>query len=335
MFVEQIVVRAQAKLVQSLGGIILVMFRSVVRPCKIVQRSSRFNSVLVDRELQNSYGIFPRLMAIPKLFIDPTEKDSFSKLVKNKIVFADKLITGLKVFSDLKNPLLEKYEFDPVDFVKGATEAFSQLHKAMASREFSNYVTGFSKVSETNDLMKSSFSPRIYKACIEATQHIDSIGLSINMTHLDIKRVLLSSVNTHIIDEMSVEKSTIQMLIDTQKLLYDLKDKDVVADLNELDSTTEFEIPIHSDGRTVKINIAQEPSSLPVEEQLNIDAEYIFIDENAVEYPAGCVVASVDVVFETHEVYMNKMNSETEAAERESTREGNNNWTFDACISGE
>jgi hypothetical protein len=44
--------------------------------------------------------------------------------------------------TDLQNPLLKKYKFDAREFVQGAKEAFIQVHSALASVAFFNYVNG-------------------------------------------------------------------------------------------------------------------------------------------------------------------------------------------------
>ena len=44
---------------------------------------------------------------------------------------------------DLQNPLLVKYKFDPKEFVQGSSEAFKQVHRAIASMSFTNFVNGY------------------------------------------------------------------------------------------------------------------------------------------------------------------------------------------------
>lgn len=45
--------------------------------------------------------------------------------------------------SDLRNPLLVKYKFDAKEFVQGSSEAFKQVHRAIASLSFTNFVNGY------------------------------------------------------------------------------------------------------------------------------------------------------------------------------------------------
>lgn len=51
-------------------------------------------------------------------------------------------------FTDLQNPLLKKYNFNAKDFVVGSKEAFSQVHLAIASLSFSNFVNGYDWAAE-------------------------------------------------------------------------------------------------------------------------------------------------------------------------------------------
>jgi hypothetical protein len=44
--------------------------------------------------------------------------------------------------SELQNPLLKKYGFDPYSFLEGSKEGFIQVHKAIASADFYNHVNG-------------------------------------------------------------------------------------------------------------------------------------------------------------------------------------------------
>ena len=44
---------------------------------------------------------------------------------------------------DLQNPLLLKYKFDAKEFVQGSSEAFKQVHRAIASLSFTNFVNGY------------------------------------------------------------------------------------------------------------------------------------------------------------------------------------------------
>lgn len=46
-------------------------------------------------------------------------------------------------FADLQNPLLKKYNFSAKEFAEGSKEAFSQVHLAIASVSFSNFVNGY------------------------------------------------------------------------------------------------------------------------------------------------------------------------------------------------
>ena len=48
--------------------------------------------------------------------------------------------------SDLQNPLLVKYKFDAKEFVEGSTEAFKQVHLAIASLSFTNFIHGYVRV---------------------------------------------------------------------------------------------------------------------------------------------------------------------------------------------
>lgn len=69
-------------------------------------------------ELQRDYqGLIPRILSILNLFGDNDKISALIKLEDKSIVTSG--IMRLFTYADLQNPLLIKYDFDPVDFMEG------------------------------------------------------------------------------------------------------------------------------------------------------------------------------------------------------------------------
>ena len=60
----------------------------------------------------------------------------------SSLLFAHNCPYLLHQYTDLQNPLLQKYKFDAADFVKGSRDALIQVNMAIASVNFSNYSNG-------------------------------------------------------------------------------------------------------------------------------------------------------------------------------------------------
>ncbi len=162
------------------------------KPNRIAIRFSSGSALSEDRELQESYTFIPRVAALKELYLNERERTKYFQLI-NTHNGKPSIFTGLKGFSDLQNPLLLKYKFNPDDFLTGAKEAFCQVHKAMASQDFSNFKNGYSKTSDSDELLKVALSPTMYKACGEASKKIDSEGLSLIMTGVEVDSALIGT----------------------------------------------------------------------------------------------------------------------------------------------
>ena len=50
------------------------------------------------------------------------------------------------LLTDLQNPLLQKYGFDPEAFIEGATSGIKEVRAAFASRDFTEHCRGYDSV---------------------------------------------------------------------------------------------------------------------------------------------------------------------------------------------
>ena len=133
-------------------------------------------------------GIIPRLQSVWNVFSNDDNWSEMVNLTDSKVISQGYF--RLFAYADLKNPLLEKYKFDPVDFMEGARYAFETVHKAIGSVELVNFASGVVKGNEQNDMLKATLSPQIYKATIEACRamhdkiYLRKIDFKVHESHI-------------------------------------------------------------------------------------------------------------------------------------------------------
>lgn len=291
-----------------------------------------------DRELQKMYeGFAPRFSSLQILLSDTGRKE-FSDLVTEGILFPP---FGLTTFADLQNPLLRKYKFDAFDFLTGAKEAFRQIHKALASRDFFNYVNGYSKDSESGDLLKISLLPKIYNLCVDAIalahKPYKTDGVSMFMTDVKVVNASLYSVRTKIVDKpISVSVSPLRDLLSTLEQENTAAtpkkgDEDSIA-TDKLEMKSEQAAESSSVG---DIKDHKEESSHDEDPLVLAKAKHVNVKEYTPDFPSGSVVALATVTFEAEESYISKEKDMTGAlVERPLSRLTRHTWTFQACLSG-
>ena len=137
----------------------------------------------------------------------------------------------LFTYADLKNPLLEKYQFNPTDFMKGATYAFERVHKAIGSVELVNFASGVIKESDTNNMLKATLSPQIYIATIEASKamhdkiYLRKIDFQLQESHLvSIVTDVIEEENTGNDENVEVQS---QQFINNAKMNMKMKESSV------------------------------------------------------------------------------------------------------------
>ena len=70
-------------------------------------------------------------------------RKKIEELERNKILISNHPIRVFLLYSDLQNPLLVKYNFEPSEFLKGAEHAFLTIQKGIVSKDFYNFATGY------------------------------------------------------------------------------------------------------------------------------------------------------------------------------------------------
>ena len=124
------------------------------RQLRVFSRTRRqfCSTVKSDTDLQREYeGIYPRFLSLLNLGEDKNQ-EHFEQLEEKKVL-ASGLLKFL-TYADLQNPLLLKYNFDPVEFMEGAMEAFKMVHKAIGSVELTNFANGFVKQSDVQQMLQ-------------------------------------------------------------------------------------------------------------------------------------------------------------------------------------
>jgi len=161
------------------------------------------SSGIPDKQLQISFeGLVPKILSL-QILRNKSEQQKFADL-SNKGVLPPHF-HGLMLFSCLQNPLLIKYNFDPSDFLLGAKEAYIQINKAIASKDFANFANGYLNESPSNTLLKESLSPKFYAACLKTSKAFNNAKTQVIMTDVKVLRIMMDAVETTIIDSDTIE----------------------------------------------------------------------------------------------------------------------------------
>jgi len=169
---------------------------------RFIRCSARFSSESgpSDKQLQLGYGIIPRVVSLESLLRQEGRKH-FHNLWSQGVVKAGdffQLFNGLVVYTDLHNPLLKKYNFDPVEFMTGAKYAFIEVFRAISSKDLSDYSNGFSTESVSAQLLSEVLPSRVYDACVDATKEIHSKGMKIELKDISIVSASIHRVRTEV-----------------------------------------------------------------------------------------------------------------------------------------
>lgn len=278
--------------------------------------SSHHNQPQNDSEFQDdikkelSYrGLLPRMKAI--VFSQSFEEDVTALKEKGICVKGWSIVemghTGI-LWADLQHPLLRKYikNFDIEEFHLGASEAFIQIQKGIASTELNNYANGFIKTSDTAELLRHSLHPRLYKACVSAAIEFN-------------KRKIMSTMSS-----INLLSSHVQLVRPFVKIEEQIDEQEPNNDNNIVDDTNRNE-------KDTNTSLNASPSPFIVdnkEEEEGREDVFKGVDEN---YPSGCVLAVVDVQFTSIEEYKTAIPDSSD--EIKSTKRNNTIWTFRGCIS--
>eukprot|EP01038_Epipyxis_sp_PR26KG_P009379 gene9379-12637_t len=127
---------------------------------------------LDDLKLQLSFqDPFNRLIK-SNFFLSKEILEEYNRLISLNVLSTNptygSILNRFILFDDLQNPLLKKYNFDPVDFMEGANEAFKQIFTIFNSIELSNFSKGNIQESSKAELIKSVTVPKIHDTVFEA-----------------------------------------------------------------------------------------------------------------------------------------------------------------------
>lgn len=257
-----------------------------------------------DKDLQLSFeGLYPRLVALQGL-LNESGRNYYELLVETEVTSRTRPFSSLYLYADLQNPLLQKYDFDPMDFMDGAKEAFKQIHHAIASEEFFNYANDKIETSSQAELLKESVSPTIYDACLSALQSLGAQGSKTFMTDVKILEIAMTSVNTYVVDQARLKKLNYAKLNKYLKKEIDKFSESV--DKGEIGYGKFMEKTITLAADVPESEILEDPG-----------------------YPLGSVVATVEVHFKAEESYETKADGQVIPSKKTSY----SSWMFEACIS--
>lgn len=251
----------------------------VQSPVYIPKRSIQIKTPKTnDRQLHESFnGAMPRLLSLQNLFQEKGRK-MFSELFLNEVIVTEQLFTGIKLYTDLQNPLLQKYRFDVQDFFHGTEEAFIQTQKAITLLHLINNDLvadrreNYQLKEIHRNILRAALSPKLYSAVQQKlSERIDPVSDAFRDYILTIDSLQLNSI---IIEHV------------TTKLI---------------------------EG-----------------DECNNQPGNIVDDYSMISYPSGSVLATVDVVFESEQLYEHCELKEKPKVKRTI----HSSWKFQGCISG-
>lgn len=111
----------------------------------------------------------------------------YNQLFNNKLILPDS--GGLYLTARLQNPLLKKYSFAPLDFMRGARAAIPQLIATIYSEELAKVRAGRGTVSaETDDFLRKVLSAAVYQ-CVTSSMVRREVEEKILIQHCFIKDI--------------------------------------------------------------------------------------------------------------------------------------------------
>lgn len=243
--------------------------------------SSSDSKNATDKELHDSYsGVWPRISVLMEL-LEESGREKYDALMKGNVISAGKQLIGINLYADLQHPLLRKYQFDPIDFVKGAKEAFTQIRRAVTSMEIKDAI----HTAHAEELLQFALNPPLFKLYMAAFREIEARDYKITLQDLVIKDTIIGAATTCIVDEEFYKEEE------------------------------------HTYNR-----LAEVLRSFATESK---DLQFDSIERR---YPLGSVVANVDVIYDTEEIYL-----KIDELKQEETIHRLNRTVvrFQSCISGQ
>lgn len=114
----------------------------------------------------SSAGIFAPLKFMSTLFAAPSKEDalvaSHQQLLNH--------ISGHHVLDELKHPLLDKYHFDPLEFVEGCKFAISKVLQCLYSRDLQHFLEGSIHQGQSKAVLESVCSPKALESFLDHVQ---------------------------------------------------------------------------------------------------------------------------------------------------------------------
>lgn len=174
-----------------------------------------------DRQLQQSFnsGLLPRFFALQDFLFTEKGRLKFSTLFLNDIIITESLLVGIKLFTDLYNPLLEKYAFNVYEFFDGCKEAFLQINKSiiilhyMNNDLFSERKENYQLLEIHKNLLQTTLSTSLFGHIErQINDKIESFSTSpvfndytINLNSLKLNSIIIEKVETKVVDEFYTE----------------------------------------------------------------------------------------------------------------------------------
>lgn len=286
--------------------------RRIIPVVRSTRAFVRFNSsaseasVSEDKALISSFsGIIPKLSVAYNTLMNSDVRAEFKKLVDEKVLIPS-YPAALATFTTLQNPVLKKYKFNPVEFMEGATEAFRQLHLAMASTEFSKFCNEEKVESPKADLLKSSLSPYLFDACASAARQLYKVDKKVFMKDLNIGRRALLSIDTFV---------HVDLYAQNKKLVDDL--------VSAIKEETAAKVAASDPKDKESVNEAVSTATEAILESIEVESEQKPFTE-------GSVIVRATVMYEAEETY-----AETNNLNNTHSRLAHSLWTFEGCISGQ
>jgi len=292
--------------------------------------------------MHDSYkGFMPRMLTLQNL-MDTPGRTEVASMIKSGVASADRPMSTLILYTDLQNPLLKKYKFDPKSFLVGSKEAFLQVHQAIASADFFNFSNGFSTTSDANTILKSSLHPKLYSACSLACKDLHGKNIQTFMTSAIVNSISMERVTTDIQQGNIEEKSNSDRVVEGGVKENDIGSDSSVKSVTEGAESSVRDVKQEEEDKEINIlNAANGTSDTPPSDTppsassssdatVNVDGEDVVLSTKT--YPPGSVVAQVDVVIEAEEVYETKVE---DGSTMPTMRKTVMMWTFKGCISGQ
>eukprot|EP01038_Epipyxis_sp_PR26KG_P009377 gene9377-12635_t len=255
---------------------------------------------------ENNNKLIPQIKKILKYWSNPVDP---------KLIGIDPNGTFIEKFllnDHLQHPLLEKYKFDPVDFIVGANAAFQIVYESYNSKDFIDFAKDQSsiKMPAAAEILNEVLHPSIYAEMLHATKYyVEKQKSDYVLENIKCNTFLYNIRIALITEEM-----------ETTRLKYEPK---LLKTVKDFQNAYEFMATI----------LKNQNLSADLE---TIELYQLFMKHD-IAYPIGSVVARIKVRYQLHE--NNSMKDLFPCMTRstfnlDAVNQMTNIWTYEGCISG-